>query len=175
MERTVYLALGARDGGQRNQLVAGLAGLRENGLTLLAASSLWETEPIAIAPGPPVLNAAVAMRTSLSPPTILTAGRSVEAAAGRRRSSPEWRSLDVDILLDGGLILEGPELTIPHPRFHSRRFNLEPLCEIAPDVLHPRLGVTISELLRSCADPAWARRIEPPSWAMSVETPATVR
>src|SRR2546425_10886596 len=115
MERIVYLAMGARDGEPRPQMIAGLAGLRRDGLSLSIASSLWETEPVAIAGETPVLNAAVAMLTRLAPAAILAACRRVEAASGRRRSSPEWRSLDVDILLDGGVILEGEELTIPHP------------------------------------------------------------
>jgi len=175
MERIVYLALGGREGDPRTQMLAGLARLWTDGVKLSKASSLWETEPVGIPEGPPVLNAAVEVRTDLSAREILLACRRAEDASGRKRLPPEWRSLDVDILLDGGLVLNDDDLVIPHPRFHERRFNLEPLAEIAPRVVHPRIGATISEILRGCADTAWARKLEPPSWALFVERLEAVR
>src|SRR6266850_5298204 len=168
MERSVYLALGARDGNARGQMRDGLLHLSESGLRIAAASSLWETEPVGIPGTLAVLNSAIEILTDLPPRSVLAACQRAEEAAGRRRVSgrqPEWRSLDVDILLDGALVLHESDLAIPHPRCHLRRFNLEPLNEIAPSVLHPVLNLTVAEILRSCADPAWVRRIEPPTWA----------
>jgi 2-amino-4-hydroxy-6-hydroxymethyldihydropteridine diphosphokinase len=104
-----------------------------------------------------VLNAALQGATRLSPQALLDLCRSVEDEAGRRRGVPEWRTLDVDIILYDDLILDGPELTIPHPRFASRRFNLAPLAEIAPDRVHPVLRRSIRDLLEECEDPSWAR------------------
>jgi 2-amino-4-hydroxy-6-hydroxymethyldihydropteridine diphosphokinase len=168
MKRSVYLALGARDGDPLEQMRSGLAHLLDSGLDLASASSLWETEPVGIPGERPVLNSAVEMLTDLAPRSLLAACHHAEEAAGRRRFSerrPEWRSLDVDILLDGTLVLLESDLSIPHPRFHLRRFNLDPLNEIAPAVLHPVLELTVAELLRSCADRAWTRRLEVPDWA----------
>ncbi|MBI3451105.1 MAG: 2-amino-4-hydroxy-6-hydroxymethyldihydropteridine diphosphokinase [Acidobacteria bacterium] len=164
MRATVYLALGARDGHPRRQLLEGIAYLRESGILIRRASGLWETEPVGIGGEAPVLNAALEAETALAPHDLMAACRSAEDRTGRRRGTPAWRSLDVDILLMGDLVMDDAELTIPHPRFHRRRFNLEPLCEIAPGHLHPILGATIADLLRACDDAAWARRLEPPSW-----------
>lgn len=165
MERSVYLALGAREGNPREQMRSGLDRLHGSGLRLREASSLWETEPVGLSGALPVLNSAVEIRTSLSPIEILAACRRAEEAAGRRRGPSERRSLDVDILLDGPLVMGEEELTIPHPRFHLRRFNLEPLNEIAAGAVHPILGLNVAALLLACADPAWVRRVEPSSWA----------
>jgi 2-amino-4-hydroxy-6-hydroxymethyldihydropteridine diphosphokinase len=157
MQRTVHLALGARDGDPRAQLLRGVACLREEGIRPRALSSLWETEPVGIPAGPPVLNVALSARTDLAPRDLLATLIRLEDASGRRRTPPEWRSLDLDILLVEDLVLSEPDLMIPHPRFHARRFNLAPLCEIAPEVRHPVLGMTIRELLEACEERAWAR------------------
>jgi len=166
METSVYLALGARDGSPLPQLLDGVAHLEGAGVRAVLLSGLWETEPLAIPAGPPVLNAAALALTSLSPRETLCVCLRAEEASGRRRTPPEWRSLDLDILLYGNLVLEEADLTLPHPRFHSRRFNLAPLCEIAPDLRHPVLGVTMRALLEGCADPSWARRVAG-DWAAS--------
>lgn len=157
VERSVYLAFGARDGDPETQLEQGILRLRRSGVRPAAISSLWETEPVGI-PGPnPVLNAALQAKTRLSPRALLDLCRSVEDQAGRRRTAPERRTLDVDILLYDDLVLDEPDLTIPHPRFASRRFNLAPLAEIAPDRIHPVLRRTVRELLDGCEDPSWVR------------------
>jgi len=164
MSTTVYLALGARDGEPKRHLLEGIASLEASGVVIRRASSLWETEPVGIDGSAPVLNAALEATTPLGPHDLLSACRAAEDRAGRRRGAEEWRSLDVDILLMGDLVMDDAELTIPHPRFHRRRFNLAPLEEIAPGQVHPILGATIEDLLRACDDGAWARRLEPGSW-----------
>jgi 2-amino-4-hydroxy-6-hydroxymethyldihydropteridine diphosphokinase len=119
------------------------------GIRVLRTSQYYETVPVG---GPPeqgmFLNAAVEIESDLSPPELLEACQRLEAEAGRVRTE-RWgpRTLDVDILLYGEQLINAPELTIPHPRMHERRFVLEPLCEIAPELSHPVVKKTMRELL----------------------------
>ncbi|HXI01661.1 MAG TPA: 2-amino-4-hydroxy-6-hydroxymethyldihydropteridine diphosphokinase [Candidatus Saccharimonadales bacterium] len=165
MDRTIHMAVGARDGDARSHMVRGLERLRREGVLIERVSSLWETEPVDLPPGKPVLNAALQARTALSPSELLEAVRGVEEAEGRRRGAAPWRSLDLDILLVGDLTLCEPGLEIPHPRFHLRRFNLAPLAEIAPGTSHPVVRRTVAELLAACPDTSWVRPIDP-LWAL---------
>jgi 2-amino-4-hydroxy-6-hydroxymethyldihydropteridine diphosphokinase len=89
----------------------------------------------------------------------------IEIRAGRQRQTAGYadRSLDIDILFYGGRILCLPEITIPHPRLQERRFALVPLCEIAPGFIHPVSGLSVSELLAKCSDPAMPVQISPSS------------
>ncbi len=135
----------------------GLDRLEAAGVRLATLSSLWETEPVDLPPGPPVCNAAALATTGLAPLEILGLFRAVEEASGRRRGGDPWRSLDLDLLMLDDLRLRLPDLEIPHPRFHLRRFNLAPLAEIAPGALHPGLGRTIAGLLADCRDGSWVR------------------
>jgi 2-amino-4-hydroxy-6-hydroxymethyldihydropteridine diphosphokinase len=175
MKRTVHLALGARDGDPRGRMLEALRALPGLGARVLAVSSLWETQPVALEGPRPVLNAAALLETGLSPQSLLQACQALEAAAGRRREPPEWRSLDLDILLMGLTVLREPDLDLPHPRFHLRRFNLAPLAEIAPEILHPLLALSVGELLRACPDPSWARIAEKGWTDATIERGAGVR
>jgi len=145
-----YVALGSNLGDREATLRAALAGLAATpGCTLVATSRLYETEPV----GPPqgaYLNAVAALDTTLAAPALLTRLFELERAAGRERSgernSP--RTLDLDLLLYGDAVLDAPGLRVPHPRLHERAFVLAPLAELAPDLVHPALGVRIAELAR---------------------------
>jgi 2-amino-4-hydroxy-6-hydroxymethyldihydropteridine diphosphokinase len=125
-------------------------------------SSRYLTEPVGGPQQEWYLNQVVAGETALLPEQLLAACLEVEAAFGRERlvrNGP--RTLDVDILFFADLVSESPSLTLPHPRLHERRFVLEPLCEIAPELVHPRLHLTVRELLARCLDVSEVRRYAP--------------
>ena len=106
------------------------------------------------------LNQALLVRTRLPPYRLLARCLEVEEALGRQRRLPKGpRVIDVDILLYADRILSDRKLTIPHPRFHLRRFALAPVAEIAAGWKHPRLGLSVAGLLDRCPDPAQVVRV----------------
>jgi 2-amino-4-hydroxy-6-hydroxymethyldihydropteridine diphosphokinase len=143
----VYLGLGINLGEREQNLTIALARLQER-LRLVAVSSLYETVPWGVADQPPFLNAAVAAETDLSPAELLVFIKGVEREMGRQPSG-HWgpRLIDIDILLYGDLVLQTPDLVIPHPRLAERAFVLVPLAEIAPDAVHPVYQQTLQALL----------------------------
>jgi len=133
------------------QLEAVLSGIR--------AASLYRSVPVSPVPQPDYLNTALVARTSLEPGELLAFAKALELAAGRRRGERFGpRPLDVDLLLYGNLETSSPELTLPHPRLRERRFVLEPLAEIAPDLPVPPDGAAVRDLLaRLPSEPAVQR------------------
>jgi 2-amino-4-hydroxy-6-hydroxymethyldihydropteridine diphosphokinase len=115
---------------------------------VLATSRLWQTR--AIGPEQPdYLNAAAVIHWPGDLCALLARCREIETASGRDRTTEErWgpRVLDLDLLLADGIVCRGPGLEVPHPRFHERRFALEPAAEVAPEWIHPLLGRSVSEL-----------------------------
>jgi 2-amino-4-hydroxy-6-hydroxymethyldihydropteridine diphosphokinase len=108
--------------------------------SLVARSSLYRSAPVN-AGGPDYVNAVAALETLLSPRALLTALQALENAAGRERPHANApRTLDLDLLLWGDMVLDDADLTLPHPRLHHRAFVLEPLAELAPELVLPRLG-----------------------------------
>ncbi len=136
-----FIALGANLEDPAAQVRAALADLTGSGdIALVAASSLYRTAPIG-ADGPDYINAVAAVDTPLPPAALLDRLFAVEAHFGRTRSYRNApRTLDLDLLLYDDQVLDGPELTLPHPRLHLRAFVLVPLAEIAPDLALPGRG-----------------------------------
>jgi len=151
MSNLVYLSLGSNVGDREAHLRDALARLGAAG-RVVAVSSFYETEPVEFTRQPWFLNCAVALETSQTPQQLMTEILRIEAEMGRRRVQKKGpRSIDIDILIfvigeTEDMIMDSKELTIPHPAMHQRRFVLEPLAEIAPDVIHPVFKKTISEL-----------------------------
>jgi 2-amino-4-hydroxy-6-hydroxymethyldihydropteridine diphosphokinase len=146
MPKLVYLSLGSNVGDRQAQLQDAQARLDATG-RVVAASSFYETEPVEFTQQPWFLNCAVALETGKTPQELMAGILRVEQEMGRLRLQKKGpRSIDIDILLFDGTLIDSTDLTIPHPALHQRRFVLEPLAEIAPEVLHPVLKKTIREL-----------------------------
>ncbi|HMA54115.1 MAG TPA: 2-amino-4-hydroxy-6-hydroxymethyldihydropteridine diphosphokinase [Acidobacteriota bacterium] len=158
-----YLGLGSNLGRRQANLARARRLLEKEGVAVLAASSIYETEPVDYAEQPWFLNQVLKVRSALEPPALLRLAKSVEAAMKRRPAVLKGpRTIDIDILLAGSLVYETPGLVIPHPRLHLRNFVLAPLTEIAPRLRHPGLGRTVAALARASADPGRVERLAGP-------------
>jgi 2-amino-4-hydroxy-6-hydroxymethyldihydropteridine diphosphokinase len=147
-----YISAGSNLDDRKANLESGLISLAE-GCSVQKVSAYFETEPVGYADQPWFLNIAVELETDLAPLQLLNLCRKIEESRGRTRLFPNApRTLDLDILLFDALILTDEDLIIPHPRMAERRFVLEPLAQIAPDVIHPVLGKSIRSLLDECPD-----------------------
>jgi 2-amino-4-hydroxy-6-hydroxymethyldihydropteridine diphosphokinase len=160
---TAYLSLGSNLGDRAANLRLALGQLETAG-RVLAVSALYETQPVEVPddfPGQPwFLNCVAAIETDMTPRELLQLGLRIEAGMGRLRIREKGpRNIDIDVVLFGDEVVDEPGLEIPHPGMHHRRFVLEPLAEIAPDVLHPALGKTVRELLGELADGQTVRRL----------------
>ena len=142
----VYLGLGSNLGDRQDNMEKALKLLRER-LQIEMVSSIYETEPVGYVEQPMFLNAVCCGRTELGPLQLLSLVKGMEASLGRVSSFPNApRTIDVDIIFYGNVIMQTPELTIPHPRLEERAFVLIPLLEIAPDLRHPISGESIKDL-----------------------------
>jgi 2-amino-4-hydroxy-6-hydroxymethyldihydropteridine diphosphokinase len=142
----VYLALGTNLGNRASNLRNALAALPP-AFNIILISPVYETAPMYVEAQPKFLNLACSATTSLLPHDALHALKLVEKSLGREptiRFGP--RLIDLDILFYEDLCLNTPELVIPHPSLHERAFVLAPLADIAPKVVHPKLGITIAQL-----------------------------
>jgi 2-amino-4-hydroxy-6-hydroxymethyldihydropteridine diphosphokinase len=150
--RTGYLGLGSNVGDREEHLRDAVTALARHGIEIEAVSGVYETEPMGeITDQPDFLNAAVRIRTALDPGPLLDLCKAIEVEQGRmlggQRHGP--RPLDLDLLLLGDLELESDRLTLPHPQVSSRRFVLEPLLELDPELTLPDgapLATALAEL-----------------------------
>jgi 2-amino-4-hydroxy-6-hydroxymethyldihydropteridine diphosphokinase len=145
-----YIALGSNLGDRRQHLDDAVARLRAvPGFTLLAVSPYYETAPVGGPAGSGAyLNAVAEAETNLAPDRVLCILLEIERTFGRIRTEQYApRTLDLDLILFGDLVRLGPDPVVPHPRLHERRFVLQPLCDVAPNALHPVLKKTIQQLL----------------------------
>ena len=145
-----YLALGTNIGNKRRNMITAAALLAERVGDVLALSGFYETEPWGFQSENRFLNAALQIETALSPLELLKATQEIEIEMGRTQKSNgayHDRIIDIDILLYDDLVLQTPELTLPHPLMHERLFVMEPLAEIAPNVIHPVFKKPVISLL----------------------------
>jgi 2-amino-4-hydroxy-6-hydroxymethyldihydropteridine diphosphokinase len=147
--KTVYLSLGSNLGDRAEMLRRAIAALPGAGVEVSRASSVYETEPMELREQSWFLNLVVECRTELFPRQLLGRLKKIELSLGRKRLVPKGpRSIDIDIILYGRVVMAMPDLTIPHARFRDRRFVLAPLAELAPELRDPVSGRTIVELLK---------------------------
>lgn len=153
-----FVALGSNLDAPREQVARGMLEIGALPETrLVKRSSLYRTAPVGFLEQPDFINAVVMVETALAPHALLDGLLAIERRHGRvREFTNAPRTLDLDVLLYGDLVLHEHGLTLPHPRMHERAFVLQPLAEIAPDTVIPGRG-RVADLLRECHD----QRLEP--------------
>jgi 2-amino-4-hydroxy-6-hydroxymethyldihydropteridine diphosphokinase len=164
----IALALGGNQGPVERTLSRALRQLAAS-LGPLRVASLYRGRPVSPVPQPDFLNTAAVARAALPPDAVLALAKALELAAGRRRG-PRFgpRPLDIDLLVHGELTSGFPELTLPHPRLRERRFVLEPLAEIAPDLRVPPDGTRVADLLARLGEPREDDRLERIAWEAGI-------
>ena len=166
MERettTAYIGLGSNLGDRAGNLLLAIRCMIEASFCVEKLSCVYETEPIGIESDVNFLNMAAEVSVrDISPTQMMARLLRIEYLLGRgEKTTKKPRTVDLDILLHGNTQMDTEFLVLPHPRLHLRRFVLEPLAEIAPNLVHPSLGSTVSELLVSCPDTSFVRRWDP--------------
>jgi len=151
----VYIAIGSNVGDKAENCRKGIAAIHETeGCAIEAESPLYETEPVYLESQDWFLNGVIRIRTDLEPEALFTRLKEIEHSMGRRPGGARFgpRILDLDILFYEDLVLNESMLQIPHPALQERRFVLEPLCDIAPELVHPVFGQTVKSLLSDLKD-----------------------
>ena len=160
-EKTVYLSLGSNVGNREENLRAGIAALGDASVRVTRVSSFYETQPVDFLEQAWFLNCAVEAQTEVPALELLRALRGIELRMGSKKLVAKGpRLIDIDILLYGAETIDIPELQVPHPRMHLRRFVLIPLAEIAPEAVHPTLKMTVKQLLEETPDASAVRRCD---------------
>ena len=149
-----YIGIGSNLGNRQENCLHAIELLEEKGIIVKKRSSMHETEPWGVKDQPRFINMTIEIETGLEPKEFLRILKNVERELGREKSF-KWgpRSIDLDILLFDDLVLKEDDLEIPHPFMHDRDFVLKPLCEIAPDRIHPVLKKKICDLVQELENP----------------------
>ena len=164
MRQNAYVSLGSNLGDRAGFLLLAVRGMLAAGLDVIRLSSIYETQPVEYTEQPVFLNLAAELRGSTLPTPEQTLARllRIEFALGRTRDirlGP--RTIDLDLLLFKDEQRDTEFLTLPHPRLHLRRFVLVPLSELVPNLVHPVLQQSISDLLANCEDQSLVKRWNP--------------
>src|SRR5712664_1260837 len=160
-EETIYLSLGSNVEERKENLHAAIAALQDAGVRVTRVSSFYETEPVDFLEQAWFLNCALEGETDVPALELLRALRGIELRMGSKKLVAKGpRLIDMDILLYGSETIDTPELQVPHPRMHLRRFVLVPLVEIAAEALHPGLKKTVKQLLEETPDRSMVRQAE---------------
>ena len=158
-EKTVYLSLGSNIGDRAKNLDAAIAALAGVGVRVTKVSSFYETEPVDLREQPWFLNCVIEGETEVRATQLLKKLREIESRMGSKKLVAKGpRAIDLDILLYGQETIDTPELQVPHPRMHLRRFVLVPLAEIAPELRHPAWSGTAGDLLAKTSDASEVRK-----------------
>lgn len=158
---TAYLSLGSNIGNREENLRRAVELLKEAGVRVVQNSSIYETEPQDVHEQPWFLNMVTQVETALFPKQLLGRIHKIERELGRKRTTPRGpRTIDIDILMYGDLVMDSTELQIPHPRMAERRFVLEPLLEIASGVRDPLTKKTVAKMLGDCVEQEVKQRIQ---------------
>jgi 2-amino-4-hydroxy-6-hydroxymethyldihydropteridine diphosphokinase len=152
--KIAFLGIGTNLGERESNLEQAVARIEEYIGTILISSLVYETEPWGFQATDEFLNLVVKVETELTPSGLLGRILMIESLLGRVRCQTQYSSrlIDIDILFYEDMIIEKETLKIPHPLLHKRKFVLVPLCEIAPELIHPVLKKTVAELLEICED-----------------------
>jgi 2-amino-4-hydroxy-6-hydroxymethyldihydropteridine diphosphokinase len=160
----VFVGLGANLGAVEESLRAAVERLGD-AIDVARVSSLYRSEPVGFGDQPVFLNAALRGETTMEPSSLIRFFLEIERDFGRQRAGRMGpRTLDLDLLLYGDRVVDEPGLRLPHPRMCGRRFVLQPLAEIAPDVVHPVSGRSVSELLAALPASHWVERADIEGW-----------
>lgn len=153
-----YLSLGSNVGDRMAELRRAMQLFCGEGMAMRRTSSVYETEPVGYTEQGWFLNCVAEISTTLEPVALLHRLQRIENQLGRERTVPKGpRTIDIDMLLYGDVVMQTEELTLPHPRMLERRFVLEPLREIVPALRLPGSGITVAEAYQQLRDPAQVR------------------
>jgi 2-amino-4-hydroxy-6-hydroxymethyldihydropteridine diphosphokinase len=151
----VFLSLGTNLGNKKANLSTAISEIEKNIGHITLYSGIYETEAWGFECEYNFLNQVILVMTDMEPSRLINSCLAIEKKMGRERKKGEnyeSRIIDIDILFYGESIVAENNLTIPHPQLHKRKFILEPLNEIAPDLVHPLLGKSVWKILEECAD-----------------------
>jgi len=152
--KRVFLGIGSNLGNRENNMQQAVEHINKRVGGISRKSVIYETEPWGFRSDNAFLNMVIAVETQMSPQALLSEILYTESLLGRIRTEGQYSSriIDIDILLYDDMVLSEPDLTIPHPLLHERKFVLIPLCEVASEMIHPVMKKTFRELLDICAD-----------------------
>ena len=152
--KKIFLGLGTNLGDREHNLREAIIRIEEHIGKVVNSSSVYETAPWGFDSEDDFLNMVVSVETELSPSEVMKKIVKIESMLGRERDQDRYSSriIDIDILFYDDLVLKENGLKIPHRLIHERKFVLVPLCELAPDMIHPMLGKSMKVLLGECRD-----------------------